>query len=95
VLPVTIYCDSIGAIFMLENATATTRTKHVDARYHFVREYVFHKFVKIVFVKPEENKSDMLTKNVPSDLYDKHKNDYIIMREELEKMNWKHWKEGF
>jgi hypothetical protein len=36
-LLVTIYCDNIGAIFMLESATATTRTKHVDARYHIVR----------------------------------------------------------
>jgi hypothetical protein len=70
-LPVTIYCDNIGVIFMSENATATTRTKHVDAHYHFVREFVFNKFVKIVFVKSEENKSDMFTKSFPSDLYEK------------------------
>jgi hypothetical protein len=35
-LPVIIYCDNVGAIFMAEDATATARTKHVDARYHFV-----------------------------------------------------------
>jgi hypothetical protein len=44
------YCDNVGAIFMAENATATARTKHVDARYHFVREYVESGFLKIVFV---------------------------------------------
>jgi hypothetical protein len=44
-LPVTIYCDNVSAIFMSENATAIMRTKHVDTRYHFAREFVFDKFV--------------------------------------------------
>jgi hypothetical protein len=29
--PITMYCDNVGAIFMTENASATSRTKHVDA----------------------------------------------------------------
>jgi hypothetical protein len=52
------------------------------------------KFVKIGFVKSEENKSDMFTKNISSDLYEKHKNDYIIMREELELTNWSIGRKG-
>jgi hypothetical protein len=35
-LPITIYCDNVGPIFMAENASATSRTKHVDAQYHYV-----------------------------------------------------------
>jgi hypothetical protein len=45
-LPVVIYCDNVGAIFMAENATATSCTKHVDTRYLFVREYIIDEFVK-------------------------------------------------
>jgi hypothetical protein len=86
--PVPIYCDNVGAIFMSENTSATTRTKHVDARYHFVRDYVFDKFVKIIFVRSDDNKSDMFTKNVTSDLYEKHKNEYIMIKDEIEKTNW-------
>jgi hypothetical protein len=93
-LPVIIYCDNVGAIFMAENATATTRTKHVDTWYHFVREFVFDKFIKVVFVKSEENKSDMFTKNVSSDLYEKHKNAYIMMREEIDLENWSIGRKG-
>jgi hypothetical protein len=63
----------VGAIIMAENATATARTKHVDARYHFVREYVESGFLKIVFVNSKENKADMFTKNASSELYGKHK----------------------
>jgi hypothetical protein len=47
-LPAVIYCDNVGAIFMAENATATSLTKHVDTRYHFVREYIITEFIKVV-----------------------------------------------
>jgi hypothetical protein len=30
-LPITIYCDNVGAIFMMENALAMSRNKHADA----------------------------------------------------------------
>jgi hypothetical protein len=83
-LPIIMYCDNVGAIFMAENATATVRTKHVNARYHFVREYVESGFLKVVFVNSKENKSDIFTKNVSGELYDKHKGTYIIRRQEVE-----------
>jgi hypothetical protein len=39
-LPVIVRVDNVGAIFMTENVTTSTRTRHVDVRYHFVREFV-------------------------------------------------------
>jgi hypothetical protein len=36
-----------------------------------------------VFVQSEENKSDMLTKNVSSGLCNRHKGSYLIRRGEL------------
>jgi hypothetical protein len=49
-LPITIYCDNVGAIFMAENASATARTKHVDAQYHYMREFIKDGFIRGVFV---------------------------------------------
>jgi hypothetical protein len=83
-LLIIMYCDNVGAIFMAENATATARTKHVDARYQFVREYVENGFLKIVFVNSKENKAEMFTKNVLSELYDKHKGTFIARRQDVE-----------
>jgi hypothetical protein len=83
-LPIIMYCDNVGAIFMAETATATARTKHIDARYHFVSEYVESGFLKIDFVNSKDNKSDMFTKNVLSELYDKHKGTFIIRRQDVE-----------
>jgi hypothetical protein len=51
--------DNVGAIFIAENASATSCTKHIDVRYHFIRELIENITIKIVFVKSEDNKADM------------------------------------
>ena len=64
--------DNIGAIYLSKNATTVNCTKHVDTRYHFVREYIKKGLVKIVFVRSEDNKADLMTKNLGNKLYAKH-----------------------
>jgi hypothetical protein len=49
-LPIVVKTDNIGAIFMSENASIGFRTRHVDTRYHFVREFIEDGFIKIEFV---------------------------------------------
>ena len=71
-LPITVYVDNVGAIFMVENVTTSQRTKHVDIRYKYVREFVLSKFLKIEFVRTTENTADLFTKNVSGELYRKH-----------------------
>ena len=41
-------------------------------------------YIKVIFVKTDENKSDMMTKNVSSEVYDKHVDDFIVSREEVD-----------
>ena len=48
------------------------RTKHVDVREHYVRQYVEDGLVKIVFVKSEENEADIYTKNIYGTIFKKH-----------------------
>ena len=71
-LPVTVRVDNIGAIFMTQNVTTISRTKHVDVRGKYVKEYAEDGVIKIVFVRSEDNDSDIMTKNLASELYGKH-----------------------
>ncbi len=72
--PVTVYVDNMGAIFMTENTSSGGRTRHVDTRYHFVRELVTEsKILKVIFCRSEQNRSDGMTKNVKTEIYDNHK----------------------
>ena len=84
-LPVIVRVDNVGAIFMVENVSMSTRTKHVDVRYHFVREFIKDGFIKIIFVQTGDNKADVFTKNVVGELYDKHTNDMVWKAEEMNK----------
>ena len=70
--PIKVNVDNIGAIYLSKNATTGNLTKHVDTRYHFVREYIKNGIVEIVFVLSEDNKADFMTKNLGNDLYANH-----------------------
>lgn len=70
--PITVNVDNIGAIYLTKNATTGSRTKHVDTRYHFVRDYVEDGIVKVEFVRSEQNTADIFTKNLNHELYMRH-----------------------
>jgi hypothetical protein len=46
-LPIKVNVDNVGAIFLANNRNASKRTKHVDVRYHFVREMIDENFWKL------------------------------------------------
>jgi hypothetical protein len=73
----------MGAIFMTENTSSGTRTRHIDTRWHFVRELVEDKVLEIVFVKSADNKSDGFTKNVSGDIHEAHVGDYVWDKTEV------------
>ena len=70
-MPVSISFNT-AAIYMSENVTTTTRTKHIDVRIKCVKELCEDGIIKIIFVRSENNESDILTKNLQSELFGKH-----------------------
>jgi hypothetical protein len=76
-LPVEVKVDNIGAIYLADNGTSNNRTKHIDTRWHYVRELIANGTVKVSFVKSEENDSDPYTKNLGRELYGKHTAKYM------------------
>ena len=63
---------AIGAIFIGSNVAVSQRSKHIDVRYHFVREFVHDGFIRIIFVKTVDNDADIFTKNLSGELHEKH-----------------------
>ncbi|PLW47587.1 hypothetical protein PCASD_08181 [Puccinia coronata f. sp. avenae] len=57
-----LHVDNEGAEALAKNPEHHTRTKHIDARYHFVRHCVRRKRLSILHVSPKEILADMLTK---------------------------------
>ena len=64
-IPITVYCDNQGAIFISKNAISNKKSKHIDIRYHYVRELIQEKkLLDIVYIPTEDNLADQLTKSV-------------------------------
>ena len=62
---VEIFSDSQSAIQLLKNQVFHERTKHVDVRYHFIRENVSSGAVKLEKISTVDNPTDMATKVLP------------------------------
>jgi hypothetical protein len=56
--------DNQGSIFIASNPVQERRTKHIDIRYHFIRERVEEGIVEVFFVDGNDNPADMFTKNL-------------------------------
>lgn len=60
--PTTIYTDSQSAISMINNQKFSNRTKHIDVKYHYVRDKVMTKEAVLAYQPTDKNVADMMTK---------------------------------
>ncbi|CAM9467817.1 unnamed protein product, partial [Phaeothamnion confervicola] len=60
----TIYEDNQGCIALGNNPVFHRRTKHIDIRYHFVRERIASKEIALTYIPTGEQLADMMTKNL-------------------------------
>jgi hypothetical protein len=70
--PAKINVDNIGCIFLANNKTSGERTKHINMKFHFIREQIQNGLVEVKFVKSEENHADPFTKNLGSEKFNFH-----------------------
>ncbi|GJR40153.1 hypothetical protein Tco_1215837 [Tanacetum coccineum] len=63
------YCDSKAAIAISCNPVQHSRTKHIDVRYHFIKEQVEKGIVELFFVGTEYQLADLFTKALSEDRF--------------------------
>ncbi|GJS35944.1 retrovirus-related pol polyprotein from transposon TNT 1-94 [Tanacetum coccineum] len=69
------YCDSKSAIAISCNPVQHSKTKHIDIRYHFIKEHVERGTVEIYFVETEYQLADLFTKALPKERFE-----YLVHR---------------
>ena len=62
--PTTIYCDNQSCIKLSENPIFHERSKHIEIRYHFIRDWVQRGSMKLVYISTDEQVEDILTKSL-------------------------------
>ena len=61
-----INCDNQGAIKVAMNPGQHTRTKHIDIRYHLIRELIETQVINLVYIRTTSQQADLLTKPLSS-----------------------------
>ena len=70
-LPIPVCTDNTGAIHLTKNWLSGGKTKHVDTRYHFIKELQDQGVIVVKFVGTKENEANMMTKNVGEQEYNR------------------------
>eukprot|EP00253_Pinus_taeda_P020694 PITA_20694 len=68
--PISIFYDNTSAINISKNPVMHSKTKHIPIKYHFLREQVFEKKVKLEYVSSKEQVADILTKPLPRETFE-------------------------
>ena len=61
-----------GTMALAENPLSSARSKHINVRFHFVRELLSAKKIDIPFVASEEQHADILTKSLDATPFKSH-----------------------
>ncbi|CAN0431703.1 unnamed protein product [Pylaiella littoralis] len=65
--------DNEGAMALIQNPLSSGRSKHIDVRFHFIRELFRSGVVSVEHVRTEEQHPDILTKALSRDLFRYHR----------------------
>ena len=76
--PVKVWIDNVGAVFVTENESSSSRTRHMDTRWWHVSDMQEEdKPIKAGFIRTKENASDVGTKNVDTNTHKAHEGKMI------------------
>jgi hypothetical protein len=64
------YCDSQSVIHLSKNSSFHMRSKHIDVRYHWIRDMLDSKQLQLEKIHTDDYCSDMMMKSLPKDKYE-------------------------
>nr|GEW84475.1 hypothetical protein [Tanacetum cinerariifolium] len=64
-----LYCDNKSAIALCCKNVQHLRAKHIDVRYHFIKEHLENRIVELYFVRMEYQMADIFTKPLPRERF--------------------------
>jgi hypothetical protein len=76
---VPLLCDNESAICMADNPVEDSRTKHIDIRYHFMRDHQQWGDIEIAYVRTHNQLAGIFTKPLDEKTFSKLTNELNIL----------------
>ena len=64
-----IFCDNTSAICLSKNPILHSKAKHIEIKYHFIRDYIHKGILNLIFVKIDHQWADIFTKPLSEDRF--------------------------
>lgn len=77
--PIVIYEDNRGCIGIAKNSDSK-RSKHIDVKYHFIRDYISKGIIKVEEIPTDLQVADMFTKALPTCKFTKFRDELQLKR---------------
>ena len=82
--PMVIREDNKACQMFADHAGNFARTKHIDVRYHFVRERLERGDIRVDYVRTDEQVADIFTKALPKELFKKFRARLVVSKSSLQ-----------
>lgn len=69
---ITLYCDNSGAVANSKEPRAHKTGKHIERKYHLIRDFVKKGKVAVIKIASADNLADPFTKSLPAKAFDSH-----------------------
>ena len=70
--PIAIYCDNSGAVANSKEPRSRQKSKHIECKYHIIRDFIERRDVTVCKFASEDNIADPFTKALVARSFDKH-----------------------
>ncbi|KAJ4716700.1 Retrovirus-related Pol polyprotein from transposon TNT 1-94 [Melia azedarach] len=78
--PTKIYVDNKSAMALAKNPVFHDRSKHIDTRYHYIRECITRNYVHMEYVKSQDQIADIFTKPLKQEDFIRLRNSLGVIR---------------
>ena len=75
--PGILFEDNAGAVSFAEKLSVDMKTKHIEIKYHFIREFIKEGYGKIFKIRTEENVAEIRTKKQGVNLIIEHESELV------------------
>ena len=72
VYSLTLYCENSGAVVNSTEPKSHKRGKHIERKYHLIREIVHRGDMAVMKIASENNIADPFTKTLPAKTFESH-----------------------
>ena len=69
--PTEIFGDNQSALKLIKNPIHHSRTKHIDIKYHFIRDIYEKGYINVNYIPTQEMTADICTKNLSRNNHEK------------------------